>query len=158
MGDAQYKKADAKQTSDLQKVIQVGQRELAKEKEKNHQMEVQFKNLEKISKDLCNKNEMLEEWRNVMEVEKKQKKIFSELDLSSYRMLMAAYISSLKTKHVKKGLGDINMTVQSSPPSSKTSFSLQEFFDSYYDENPSLKILAEKPLSDDATPRQKNAE
>jgi len=49
------------------------------------------------------------------------------------------------------------MTVQSSPPSSKTSFSLQDFFDSYYDENPSLKILAEKPLSDDATQRQKNA-
>ena len=47
------------------------------------------------------------------------------------------------------------MTVQSSPPSSKTSFSLQIFFDGYYDSDPSLEILAVKPS---AKPSQKEKE
>mmetsp|Transcript_38179 Transcript_38179/g.80336 ORF Transcript_38179/g.80336 Transcript_38179/m.80336 type:complete len:882 (-) Transcript_38179:220-2865(-) len=145
LGDDKYKKADAEQTRNLQRFIRRGQQELAKEKEKNRQMELEFKNLEKISKDLCEQNKMLEEWRKVMHVEKKEKKKISEAQLSSNRVVMATYFSFLRTTYFRKSKGEIHMTVQSNPPQSKTSFSLQTFFDDYYDENPSLVILAEKP-------------
>jgi len=155
MGDQKYRKADAQQTRNLQKAIDVGQRELARERERNHRMETELKTLEKVSKDLCKQKEMLEEWRSVMEVEKKSKKTISDLELASFRLLFGAYISLEKGKRVKEKLGKlvidgveqgvVYITVRASPPSSKTSFSLQKFFDGYYDKDKGLEALAMKP-------------
>ena len=101
--------------------------------------------LEKINKDLCEQKKMLEKWRVDMKVEKKETKGISEIDMSCYKVLTSSYFASLRAKHVKSKLGEVQMTVQANPPLSNMSFSLQKFLDGYYSNEPSLQLLAMGP-------------
>ena len=144
MGDKKYREADAKQTANLVQAIRIGQRQLAEEKEKNRLIEDRFAELKKLNKDLYEQKKALEGWRSDLNVEKKPKKALSEVDTTSFKVVATAYFDALRAKHARKK-EEVRVVVQSRPPASAVSFSLQQFFDDYYDNAPILQSLVANP-------------